>query len=429
MIQTPIAIIGMAKSGQSAKRLLLARGHKKEDIFTFDQKVPAQFSDPFELMTKGRPKTLVVSPGVPLKSSWIIEAQNAGVVITSEINLACECLVDEKIIGVTGSLGKSTTVSLLGAGLTAFDKNAFVGGNLGTPFCDYAYGVTTGERPRAKWIILELSSYQLENCASLNLSHSAITFLSANHMERYERLDDYYLTKWRMINKTSGTMFLNKNGGELLAFAEKQPEFHRCVVVSRDDRSLTPHALSQSALLGSHNQDNIALAAQIALHCHWPISSLQAMKAFPGLEHRLENMGFFDGIRYINDSKATALDSVLTAVEVAHACLSPRSVLHVLLGGRNKNLPWEALQTLGSLPRIEFLFFGECRQVAKEKSHLAGPEFAKLEEAITHVLTQAKTDDIVLLSPGGTSLDEFKGFEDRGHFFKEKVRSFYSNKK
>lgn len=186
MIQTPVAIVGMAKSGESAERFLLARGLKREEVLTFDQKVPAQFNDPQALMSQGKPKTLVVSPGVPLKSSWIIEAQKAGVIVTSEINLACEVLADEKIIGVTGSLGKSTTVSLLGAGLSAFDKNAFVGGNLGTPFCEYATGVLTGKRPRAQWIVLELSSYQLENCKALKVNHAAITFLSANHMERYD---------------------------------------------------------------------------------------------------------------------------------------------------------------------------------------------------------------------------------------------------
>lgn len=428
MIQTPVAIVGMARSGESAERFLLARGLKREDILTFDQKVPAQFKDPQDLMSQGKPKTLVVSPGVPLKSSWIVEAQKAGVTITSEINLACEVLTDEKVIGVTGSLGKSTTVSLLGAGLAAFDKNSFVGGNLGTPFCDYALGVISGKRPRAQWIVLELSSYQLENCRNLKLAHSAITFLSANHMERYESLSDYYLTKWRMVNLTSGNLFLNQNGGDLVDFAEQQPEFSRCVVVSRQNKNLLPHALSQSALLGSHNQDNIALATEIALHCHWPISAIQGMKAFEGLEHRLENVGIFDGVRFINDSKATALDSVITATEVAHEYLAANGQLHVLLGGRDKNLPWEELAELGILPRTSFTFFGECRKIAQEKSGLMGPQYDSLGSAIKAILTQVKSNDIVLLSPGGTSLDEFKGFEDRGRFFKEKVRSYYSSK-
>lgn len=429
MIQTPVAIVGMARSGESAERFLLARGLKREDVLTFDQKAPAQFKDPQTLMSQGKPKTLVVSPGVPLKSSWIIEAQKSGVIITSEINLACEVLADEKVIGVTGSLGKSTTVSLLGAGLAAFDKNAFVGGNLGTPFCDYALGVLTGKRPRAQWIVLELSSYQLENCKDLKLDHSAITFLSANHMERYNSLKDYYLTKWRMIDQTSGSMFLNKNGGDLVGFAEKQPEFSRCVVVSRQDKDLMPHALSQSALLGSHNQDNLALASQIALHCHWPISAIQGMKGFEGLEHRLENVGIFDGVRYINDSKATALDSVITAAEVAHEYLAPNGRLHILLGGRDKNLPWEEISEIGILPRTYFSFFGEGRAVAQDKSGLSGPQFATLGEALNDIFAHVQSNDIVLLSPGGTSLDEFKSFEDRGRVFKEKVKGFYSSKK
>jgi len=428
MIQTPVAIVGMARSGESAERFLLASGLKREEVLTFDQKAPAQFKDPQTLMSIGQPKTLVVSPGVPLKSAWIIEAQKAGITVTSEINLACSILAEEKIIGVTGSLGKSTTVSLLGAGLSAFDKNAFVGGNLGTPFCDYALGVLSGKRPRAQWIVLELSSYQLENCKSLKLDHAAITFLSANHMERYDSLNEYYLTKWRFIEQTKGQVFLNENGGDLLSFAQKQPEFSRCIVVSRQDKNLIPHALSQSALLGSHNQDNLALATQIALNCHWPISSIQSMKAFEGLEHRLENIGIFEGVRYINDSKATALDSVFTAAEVASEYLSSSGRLYILLGGRDKYLPWEDLSELANLERTHFIFFGECRNTAQEKSGLNGPQFSSLGEAVSHLFNLVENNDIVLLSPGGTSHDEFKGFEDRGRFFKDKIKGFYSSK-
>jgi UDP-N-acetylmuramoylalanine--D-glutamate ligase len=428
MIQTPITIVGMGKSGESAQRFLLARGFKKEDVLTFDQKAAAQFTNPDELMNTGQPKTLVVSPGVPLKTPWIVAAAKAGVFITSEINLACEVLTTEKIIGVTGSLGKSTTVSLLGAGLSAFEKTAFVGGNLGTPFCDYAYEVATGKRPAAHWVVLELSSYQLENCRDLKLEHAAITFLSANHMERYNSLEDYYFTKWRIIDKTRGSLFINKNGGDLLEFAKKQPEFSRCIITSKEDKELMPYALSQSALLGVHNQDNMALAAQIALHCHWPSSSLQQMKKFQGLEHRLENLGLFSGIRFINDSKATALDSVSTAVAEVREYLQGNANWHFLIGGRDKTLPWEVLQPLNNLTQTQFSFFGVCRFISKEKTLLPGPQFTHLEDALRDVFSKAKDGDIVLLSPGGTSLDEFKGFEDRGRFFKEKVKSYYSSK-
>jgi UDP-N-acetylmuramoylalanine--D-glutamate ligase len=428
MIQTPIAIVGMGKSGESAEKLLLLRGFKREDILTFDQKAKAQFNDPEVLMREGRPCTLVVSPGFPLKTSWIENAKKSGVRITSEINLACQALTTEKVIGITGSLGKSTTVSILGTGLLAFDDNGFVGGNLGTPFCEYAYEIETGRRKKALWIVLELSSYQLENSADLKLQHSAITFLSPNHMERYSSLEDYYLTKWRIIDQTTGSLFINKNGGDLLSFAERKPGFSRCIVCSKDDKNLQPHALSHSELLGSHNHDNIALAAQIALHCHWPISAIQAMKTFKGLEHRLENIGIFDGIQYINDSKATAMDSVLTATHVAHETLPPKGSLFVLLGGKDKNLPWDELQNISQLPRTHFLFFGECRELAQTKSKLPGDSFPNMGSALDAVFMKASEGDTVLLSPGGTSYDEFKGFEARGSYFKEKVRAFYSSK-
>jgi UDP-N-acetylmuramoylalanine--D-glutamate ligase len=430
MIYTPVAIVGMGKSGESAARLLEFAGLKNEDILTFDQKAPLtstkiQYRDPAALMSEGKPRTLVVSPGVPLSSAWIVEAKKAGVHITSEINLACEYLLEERIIGITGSLGKSTTVSLLGEALKAFDENGFVGGNLGTPFCDYAYEVASGKRKRALWIVLELSSYQLENCADLKLEHSAITFLSPNHMERYDSLEAYYKTKWQIVPMTKGFVFLNLHGGDLVEFAERQPEFAKCLVCSKDQKSLKPHALSHSKLLGVHNQDNIALAAQIALHCHWPISSLQAMKAFSGLEHRLENLGLFEGIQFINDSKATAIDSVQIAVKMAHSYLPEQGHLFVLLGGKDKNLPWEELAGLSSLSSTDFLFFGECRELAQKKSGLPGTAFQTLDAAMETLFLKASTGDIVLLSPGGTSFDEFKGFEDRGRYFKEKIRAHY----
>lgn len=432
MIQTPVAIVGMGKSGESAARLLLFSGLKQEDILTFDQKAAAsdtkvRYRDPALLMSEGRPRTLVVSPGVPLSSPWIVEARKAGVQITSEINLACKYLENERIIGVTGSLGKSTTVSLLGAALKAFDENGFVGGNLGIPFCDYAYEVASGTRERALWIVLELSSYQLENCEDLKLDHSAITFLSPNHLERYNSLEDYFQTKWKIVSMTKGAVFLNLHGGDAVHFAEKQPEFYKCLVCSKDQKSLKPHALSHSKLLGVHNQDNIALAASIALHCHWPISSLQAMKAFTGLEHRIENLGLFDGIQFINDSKATALDSVSIAIKMAHSYLPEQGRLFVLLGGKDKNLPWEELSEFKAQPNTDFIFFGECGELAQKKSALPGENYITLNAAMDAIFVKASTGDIVLLSPGGTSFDEFKGFEDRGRFFKEKIKNHYGS--
>ena len=418
-IQTPVAIVGMGRSGEAAKKLLLLGQIPAGDIATFDSKaLGVDYSDAQDLLQNFRPRTMVVSPGVPLSTDWIQQAKNNGVRITSEISLACLCLENEKLIGVTGSVGKSTTVSLLGAGLQAFSQTGFVGGNLGTPFSIYAASVLEGQ-PRADWIILELSSYQLENCDGLNLEFSAITYLTPNHMERYSSLSEYYDTKLKIRSLTKNTLFLNTHGGDLIEYTTGK--MNNAVPVSKEDAHLKSWNLSEARLIGQHNQDNIALATALAVSARWPSSAIKAMKEFGGLAHRLENLGYIDGVRYINDSKATAMDSVLIAAKAAEESQGPDGQIWILLGGRDKNLPWEQLQTLTSLTRCRFVFFGECRQIAQRKSALPGESYATLGDAIDWVKTQQEQGDTVLLSPGGTSLDEFKSFEARGDFFKKKV--------
>lgn len=426
-LKTPIAIVGMGKSGEAARRLLSLLGYDPKSILTFDGKLDsAQFHDPNSLMEQGQPQTLVVSPGVPLSSGWIQEAIRRGIQITSELSLACATLENEKMIGVTGSVGKSTTVSILGAGLEAFSQKGFVGGNLGTPFADYAADVLEGKRPRADWVILELSSYQLENCVGLNLDYSAITYFTSNHLERYESLEHYYQTKWKVLSITKNALLLNKEGGDLVEYFNKNGHNQQVQVISRLDVELRKLHLEQAQLIGQHNQDNLALASALALAAGWPMSSIEGMKAFKGLTHRLENAGTYQGIRFINDSKATAMDSVLIAAAAAHDTLQKNGTLWLLLGGRDKNLPWQDLMSLGRLQNIEFVFFGECREVAQTKSTLPGKTFAHLSAAVSEVLTNAKSGDTVLLSPGGTSLDEFKSFEDRGTFFKKTVAEYFT---
>ncbi len=419
-IPTPVAVVGMGKSGDAAKKLLLLGQVPEMSIATFDVKaLNAKFNDPKKLMDEFQPRTLVVSPGVPLSADWIQSAKKQGVLITSEISLACLCLEKEKIIGVTGSVGKSTTVSLLGAGLQAFSEWGFVGGNLGTPFSTYAAEVLEG-RQRADWVVLELSSYQLENCEGLKLDFSAITYLTPNHMERYAHLTEYYDTKWKIKSLTKETLFLNTQGGDLIEYAgQKTPE--KVQSISKSDSNLAAWNISEARLIGQHNQDNIALAIAIAMSAGWPDSAVSAMKSFGGLAHRLENLGFINGVRYINDSKATAMDSVLIAVKAAVESQGPQGNIWVLLGGRDKNLPWEQLETLSENSQCSFVFFGECRQVAQSKSGLSGENFPSLSEALDFIEQKKQSGDTVLLSPGGTSLDEFKSFEDRGDFFKRRA--------
>lgn len=423
-LKGPIAIIGMGKSGAAAKKLLTILGVPEGEIICFDGKQSdAHFHDPLKMIQERSPLTFVVSPGVPLSLPWIQEAKSRGVHITSEINLACSTLKNENIIGVTGSVGKSTTVSILEAGLKGFSKTGFVGGNLGTPFCEYASDVIAQRRPRADWVVLELSSYQLENSSLLKLDLSAITYFTANHMERYDSLTQYYETKWHIAEITRNEVILNKNGGDLLDFYQGKNSSKVHWADTKSDE-LKPYNLHEAQLIGLHNQDNLAVAALLALRAQWPLESIRAMKEFKGLRHRLENLGETKGVRFINDSKATALDSVLIAANATIETRTKNSTIFLLLGGKDKGLPWETMNVLAAIANMEFIFFGESRELAQSKSKLPGPSFAKISGALEHCFKNAKAGDTVLLSPGGTSLDEFKNFEDRGDFFRSQIELF-----
>ncbi len=421
----PCAIVGMGVTGTAVKKLLEAAGVSNKSILTFDHNsVEAQFHSSAELLTQGQPKSLIVSPGVPLQSSWIMEAKKTGIFITSELSLASRLLTTESLIAITGSVGKSTTTCLLNAVLEQFCSSFFVGGNLGTPLAIYAMEVLQKKRPRAERVVLELSSYQLENFPELNADHSILTYLTANHLERYNSKHDYFETKWVIEKQTQKSLILNSNGGELQSWLQKREPRLPWIWTNRQDPLMAQHSLTQCELLGSHNLDNIAMAAQLIDQAGWPEAAFEGLKKFPGLPHRVENLGVHGGVRYINDSKATTMESVKIAVQsVLESLNHHQKTLHLLLGGRDKNLPWEELSTMRMNPYIQTYFFGECREKAKYLSQLGGSMSVTMLEALKLAQKKAQWGDAILLSPGGTSLDEFKNFEHRGEIF----RSFALN--
>ncbi len=421
-MKQPIVIVGMGKSGRAALRLLRLLGHPDHQLKTFDSKTgAADFSQPEKVLDLN-PACLVVSPGVDLKLPWIQTLLRAGTKLTSELDLAAQQLKDEKLVGITGSMGKSTTTTLLGIGASSFSQHVFTGGNLGTPLSDYIGDVLERQRPRAEWILLELSSYQLENCPSLKLQAGIITALSPNHLERYLTLEDYYLSKWSFKGKIQGPLFLNFDNEELKRWSTPRLD-SQCACVRAEITDHDTFSLQNAKLVGAHNLQNLALATEVARHFNWPTSAIEAMKNYRGLEHRLERVATKEGVTFINDSKATTIDSVIAAV---HSCLpllnDSQNKLHLLLGGRDKSLPWEDLQQFKRHPQLEFYFFGECGEVAQYKSGLKGSCFKSLSDTLGQLNRFLRSNDLVLLSPGGTSLDEFKNFEDRGHYFKNWVQ-------
>ncbi len=425
----PIAIVGLGLSGLAAKNLLLTLGLDSSQILTFDEKSPADFQNHEDLLKFGKPKTFCVSPGVPLQQSWIQSALADGVQLTSELELAFACLQNEQVIAITGSVGKSTTTSILGAGARAIDLGSFTGGNLGVPLADYSREILEGKRSRAQWLVLELSSYQLENFKNLKSKVSILTHLSPNHLERYHSLAHYYQTKLELFRHTTEFAILNRSGGHIASMIDPIQKTNpkiKWTWTDRNDPIVKKMMTEKPALVGSHNLDNLAMAFTAAHYLQWPSQAYEAMLRFPGLPHRLENCGWHQGILFLNDSKATAIDSVLQAVQSVRQEF-PKSEIHLLLGGKDKNLPWEEIASLGRQLGMRFYFFGEVGSKAQTESGLSGPVHSKLAQCLAHVRSQLNSGDIVLFSPGGTSLDEFKNFEERGQYFKNWISSEFQN--
>lgn len=418
-LKTPIAVIGLGKSGAAALSILKLAGFLPEQIITFDEKDTIAQIQSAEKLAELEPKTIVVSPGVSLKQKWLQDLISQGVHLTSEISLTASLLSTEKVIGVTGSVGKSTVVSILGLGAQLEDATAFVGGNLGNAFGNYGVRLLQGD-VKAKLIVLELSSYQLENCAQLKLDYSIITYLSPNHLERYDSLEEYYQTKLKITEITKGLCLFNQTSEDCKKYAPQAKCEYELVNAASFE---SPDLISEVFLIGEHNKDNFALAAKMGLINDWNEDTLKEMTQYRGLAHRLEFVATLSDVTYVNDSKATAMDSVLVAVKGCLENLGQDKNLLLLLGGKDKNLPWEQLENLNEYPQVKPVFFGDCGALAREKSHLTGEYFEKLGSAINFCQKRAQRGDIVLLSPGGTSLDEFKNFEERGDFFKTLVLS------
>ncbi len=427
----PTAIVGLGKSGLSTYHLLTALGISKDQIFYFDDKAQGAEIPSYEACQKLNIKSLIVSPGYPLNKPWIKTALQNNIQVTSEINLASFFLENEHTIGITGSVGKSTTAALIYQTLKALDPNAFLGGNFGTPLADYALNIIN-QAPRAKYLVIELSSYQLENSSLLPLTSAVITALSPNHLERYPDLESYYAAKWNMLSQLNGPLILNTQGQDLKRYAESKNISSHISVLWANQKEHFDFDFSKCLLKGKHNYDNLALALTLIKNLNLPLKSLSEailqLSTFSGLPHRMENLGTSDPahVTFINDSKATTMESVLSAVHGLD--IPPDAKLHLLLGGKDKNLPWHKLNELSNIKNIYFYFFGEVAPTACLQSQLSGPIYKTLNLALKELPLLLRSNDIVLLSPGGTSLDEFKSFEDRGLFFKNWVEQLKSPK-
>lgn len=356
---------------------------------------------------------IVISPGLALATPEIQEAIKAGVEIVGDIELFCR-EANVPIIAITGSNGKSTVTSLVAEMAKQAGIKVGMGGNIGVPALSLLNG-------GFDLYVLELSSFQLETTYSLNAKSATILNVSEDHMDRYDnKLENYRQAKLRIyenaenviVNGEDPLTFPEQAGGNVVKFAENHADYTACngKLYANGEEVI---AIDEMLIKGRHNVMN-ALAA-IALADKAGVlreGIVKALKTYGGLPHRFQAVKTNDGVRWVNDSKATNVGSTVAAL---HG-LEVQGTLYLLLGGDGKSADFSELKPLINKPNIVCYCFGQD-----------GAELAKLStqsvlvetmyQAVEQIRMKLKAGDMVLLSPACASLDQFKNFEHRGEEF------------
>jgi UDP-N-acetylmuramoylalanine--D-glutamate ligase len=338
---------------------------------------------------------VVKSPGVPDGSPPIVSARTAGVPVISEIELGARLLTNP-IVGITGTNGKTTTTALLGA---------IFAGNIGDPLT----GLVGAVAPET-WIVCELSSFQLEDIETLRPRIAVLLNLEPDHLDRHGSYEAYRNAKLRIFEN---------QGPEDVAIVPRElgpiPGAARRVEFAAGD--VLP---AEPLIPGAHNRENAAAAAAAARAAGLPDAAIAvALRSFPGVEHRIEEVATVAGVRYINDSKATNVAATLRAL-----ASYPQARLHVILGGRGKQESYAPLaDALGTDDRAYLI--GESAPAIAAALAAAGISFetvGDLSSAVAAAAAAARSGDVVLLSPACASFDQFRDYEERGQEFGKLVQ-------
>jgi UDP-N-acetylmuramoylalanine--D-glutamate ligase len=373
----------------------------------------------------------VVSPGVPLAQPVFQESRKAGIPVIGEIELAYRHLPG-KIVGITGSNGKTTTTTLLAELLVGAGLKGHVAGNIGSPLIAFASHSTPNDI-----FSTELSSFQLESIAEFRPAAGAILNLTPDHLDRYAGFDAYISTKQRIFMNQRQTDFAVFNADDPRVarmatevrstpawFSRKtEPECGTFIRGGRifwrkegSEKELLP--VDAIALKGSHNLENVLAACTLAMLAGAAPESLEGtVRNFKGVEHRLEWVAEIDGVAYFNDSKATNVDATAKSLE------SFPGKIHLIAGGRDKNGDFAALHSLVEERVKHLVLIGEA--AGKIREALSGAteisSAASLQEAVLKCKEKAEAGDVILLAPACASFDMFHDYGHRGRVFKEVV--------
>ena len=404
-----VLVVGLARSGTAAVSVLRARGVEVRG-YDADPAVAAEAPDadlrlgPWEDEILDGVGLLVKSPGVPSSAEPIVAARARSVPVISEIELGAR-LLPNPLLGVTGTNGKTTTTALLGVILEAAGWPVEVAGNIGRPLTALVDAVD----PDA-WIVCELSSFQLEDVETLRPRVAVLTNLEPDHLDRHGSFEAYAAAKLRAFAR---------QGPDDVAVVPRGfgpvPGEARRVEFSDDDP-----LPAEPRLRGAHNRENAAAAAAASRAIGVPDAAIaEALRAFPGVEHRIEEVGTVAGVLYVNDSKATNAAAALRAL-----ASFPGRRKHVILGGRGKAEPYDALAA-ACAPGDRAYLIGEAAgdlAAAFEAAHVPYVVEGTLAAALAAASHAGSPGDVVLLTPACASFDQFRSFEQRGEEFRRLVQ-------
>jgi UDP-N-acetylmuramoylalanine--D-glutamate ligase len=348
------------------------------------------------------------SPGVPWDSELLNQARAKGIAVSSEIDLFLKSCPGT-VVGITGTNGKTTTTALIGAVLSAGDRPVIVGGNIGDTVLDRLDEITSEH-----WVVLELSSFQLESVERPHLHVGVILNITPDHLDRHGTIERYVDLKARAIEFAKPEDFAVLNGRDPVV--RELAKRTKAQVVWFDQHKPVP----PMPLPGRHNMENALAAAAVGRIAGLRDDVInQAIRTFKGVEHRLELVGEWAGVRWYNDSKATNPDASRVALRAF-----PGAPVILIAGGHGSGFDlheWVAdviknTEAVVLIGESADLLAGELR------AHPHVVRAASLEDAVTKAAGLARQGGVVLLSPAYKSFDMFKDFEDRGDQFKQLVR-------
>lgn len=437
-------VAGISRSGESCARFLLNRGavvYLYDDIVDDNvagimkelkglgaiEATAQAFEDAVHLCD-----ILVLSPGIPIDNPLPVAFRRLGKLIIGEEELA-SLFLRATAIAVTGTNGKTTTVSMINKMLADCNKKSLACGNIGEPTLNVVEQLGFDD-----FAVIEISSFQLETLSSLRPHIAVITNISEDHLDRHYNMENYVFLKSKLVRnlRQSEYAVLNYDDERVRAFSSITKgkivfysARHKIDGVFAEDGMFyfgdkKLFSIDKLSVSGEHNIYNSLACIAVAIILGLDIDGvIQSLCAFKGVKHRIEIVGNVNGVNYINDSKGTNVDATLKAVE----SMSAPTIL--LLGGKDKGYDYESLfEGLTKSVVIHVIMYGENRYKILNAALRCGlVDFSVcryMNEAVMLAKCYAQSGQCVLLSPASSSFDEFKNYEERGEKFAEIVQGF-----